>query len=113
MLSRCREEKKLTLGRMFETAVDDSSEKLRLQKEIAETSRVNTDVRALFVGSRTTGGSSRVSLFCRSFSVGSNGRSFFGSVKTLVVGVVNEIFFAGHDVRWERLVFCREEKKIG
>ena len=34
---------------MFETAITDGTEKLRLQEKVAETGRVNTHVRALFV----------------------------------------------------------------
>lgn len=74
---------------MLETAVADSADKLGLEKEIAETSRVDADVGTLLVdvASRSGGGLSLL-------AVGSGG----GLVGTdLLVGVVNEVLLGGHD----------------
>lgn len=80
---------------MLETAVDDSSEELGLQKEISETGGVNSDVRPFLVGSLLSrAGSARIGLL-DSFAIGGGNRSLLG-LYLLIVGVINEILFAGH-----------------
>lgn len=79
---------RLTLRRMLESAVADSAKKLGLQKEVAETSRVNTDIAALLVDIIASAG--KVALL----AVGGGGGSLV-SVK-LLVGVVDEILLGRH-----------------
>lgn len=81
---------RLTLGRMFEATIRDRSHELVLQKEVAETGRVNADIAALLVASGVT--SSEATLSCGSVAVG--GR--LGRLN-LLVGVVDEVLFVRHD----------------
>lgn len=70
---------------MFETAITDGTKKLGLQEEIAETSRVNTDVAALLID---VGGGSELALL----AVGGGG--LVGA--DLLIGVIDEIFLVRH-----------------
>lgn len=71
---------------MFETAVADSAKQLGLQKEVAETSRMNTDITALLVDIT---GSSEIALL----SIGGGG-GLVGA--DFLVGVVDEILLVRH-----------------
>lgn len=74
---------------MFETAISDSTQKLGLQQEIAESSGVNADVAALLVDSAA---SSCLSLL--SVRSGSGGGLVGGA--NLLIGIVNEILLVRH-----------------
>lgn len=94
---------------MLEPAVGDGAEKLWLQQEIPETSRVNADVTTLFV--RVTSRDSQIALLC----CGSIGGCWSGCCCVVrlefLVGIVNEIFFMRHVVeRWKLLVGWRGRK---
>jgi hypothetical protein len=82
---------RLTLRRMFETAVADGADELRLEQEVAETGRVNTNIAALFID---VGGGGGLALL----SVGSGGSGGGGALVAtdLLVGVVNEILLVRH-----------------
>lgn len=80
---------RLTLGRMFEAAVRDSSHELVLQQEVAEAGGVNADVAALLVALGAAG--RKVALGCLSIAVG--GR--LGGLD-LLVGVVDEVLLVRH-----------------
>ena len=81
---------------MLETAVGDGAEKLWLQQEIPETSRVNADIAALFV--RVTSRDGQVTLL-RCGSIGSCWRRGCCIVGLkFLIRVVNEIFFVRHVV---------------
>jgi hypothetical protein len=74
---------------MFEATVRDRSNELVLEKEVAETGRVDADIAALLVASRvvcgeTTGGG-------RGAAVG--GRLILGK---LLVGVVDQVLLVRH-----------------
>lgn len=78
---------------MLETAVGDGAKKLGLQQEVAEASRVNTNVTALCGTSR--GGA--IGFLC--VTVGGGGVSSGGgglSGLKLLVGVVDEILLGRH-----------------
>lgn len=79
----------LTLRRMLETAIANSAQKLGLQEEVAETSRVNADITTLLVDVVTGAGGIRL-LSVR------GGRSLVGL--ELLVGVINEILLSRHVV---------------
>jgi hypothetical protein len=80
------EYKKLTLRWMFETAVADGANQLRLEQEVAETSRVDADVGTFLVDIAAGG---KLALL----AVGGSG----GLVAAdLLVGVINEIFLLRH-----------------
>lgn len=72
---------------MFETAVGNSTEKLRLQQKVAETGGVDADIRTLLVDILSSSGG--ISLLAG----GGGGRL----VVELVVRVVDEIFLGRHD----------------
>lgn len=98
---------RLTLRWMFETAIGNGTKQLGLEQEIAETSRVDTDVTTLLIRTTTRdcqvaflGGSGAIAGFSRS---GSDGGWLCGL--ELLVGVVDEIFFGGHVELLFR--FCR------
>lgn len=80
---------------MLESTVGDCAKKFGLQQEVAETSRVNTDVTALGAGCTTA--DSQVSLLFLSVGDGAISSSCrgFGGLK-LLVGVVDEILFGRH-----------------
>lgn len=78
---------KLTLGRMFEATVRNRSNELVLEKEVAETGRVNANVAALFVATIT---GSKAALGSSPAVCGHFGRN-------LLVGVVDEILLVRHD----------------
>lgn len=78
---------RLTLRRMFETAVGNGTQKLRLEQEIAETGRVNADIGALLVDIVASGGSIGL------LAVG-RGRGLVG--RELLIGVVDEILLGRH-----------------
>lgn len=80
---------------MLETAIDDSSEEFGFQQEVAETCRVDTDVRTLLVGSLDTGGGRGGVGLLSSVSSGGGARGLLG-IELLVIGVVDEILFARH-----------------
>lgn len=73
---------------MFETAVGNRTKKLGLQKEIAETSRVNADVAALLVDAA---GGGKLALL----AVGGGGGALVGV--DLLIGVVDKIVLVRHD----------------
>jgi hypothetical protein len=75
---------------MFEAAVRDSSHELVLEKEVAETSRVDADVAALLVAGSVASG--EAALGRSRAAVG--GR--LGGLD-LLVGVVDEVLFVRHD----------------
>lgn len=77
---------RLTLRRMFETAIGDGAKKRRLQQKVAEAGRVNSDVGALLVDILA----SRRDLALLSIGRGS------GLIVELVVGVIDEIFLGRH-----------------
>lgn len=79
---------------MLETAVGDGAEKLRLQQEIPEPSRVNADITAFFV--RVTSRDGQVALLCRGPVGGCWRRRRRIICLELLVRVVNEVFFVGH-----------------
>jgi hypothetical protein len=83
---------------MLETAVGDGAKQLSLQEEIAETSRMDTDVAALLVDIVTGGELALLAI----------GGSRGGLVATdLLVGVIDEIFLVRHvdcDIRAVRLL---------
>lgn len=87
---------RLTLRRMLEAAVGNSAQKLSLEQEVAETSRVDTDVAALLVGAATR--NSQIALLVV-IAVGcSGGGSGGGNGRLkLLVGVIDQIFFVRHD----------------
>lgn len=87
---------------MFESAIGNSTQKLGLEQEIAESGRVDADIAALLVG--TSAAHSQVALLGRrggtaisSGVAGSRGGGIggFGGLE-LLVGVVDEILFGGH-----------------
>lgn len=82
---------------MFETAVDDSPEELRLQQEVAKASRMNADVAALLIG---TGTSHRQVSFLGCIAIRWAGRGCrrHGGVISgdIFVGIVDEVFFMRH-----------------
>lgn len=79
---------------MFETAVGDGSEKLRLQEKVAEAGRVNTNIAAFLIG--VTASHCKIALLgcavCR--CCGGSGPCIIGL--KLLVGVVDKIFFGRH-----------------
>ena len=79
---------------MLEPAVGDGAEKLWLQQEIPETSRVDADIAALFV--RVTSRDCQVALLCCGSISGC--RSRCGCIVGLefLIRIVNEIFFMSH-----------------
>jgi hypothetical protein len=80
---------------MLETAVGNGAKKLGLQQEVAETSRVDTDVTAL--GGSACSGGGAICLLC--VTVGSGGVSGGGgglSGLKLLVRVVDEILLGRH-----------------
>lgn len=79
---------------MLETAVADRAKKLGLQEEVAEASRVNTDIAALLVD---VAAGSELALL----AVG-GGSGGLVSVD-LLIGVIDEIFLGRHDGGWERI----------
>ena len=85
---------RLTLRRMLEAAVGDGAKKLSLEQEVAETSRVDSNVAALLVG---TISSDCEVLFRLSISRGGSCASrdvvCCGDV---LVRVIDEIFFVRH-----------------
>lgn len=89
---------------MLETAVGDGAEELGLQEEVAETSRVDADVRALLVD--ILGGSGCVAVL----ALGGRGGSL---VVKLVIRVVDEILLARHVGRFVSVADAtsREGKK--
>jgi hypothetical protein len=81
---------RLTLGRMFESAVGDGSNELVLEQEVAEAGRVDAHVAALLLARRV--GCSKAAFRSRSVAVcGSLGRLNF------LVRVIDEIFLVRHD----------------
>ena len=72
---------------MFESTVANGPQKLGLQKEVAETGRVNTDIAALFINIAAGGEIALLAV---------RGRSGLGGLD-LLIGVVDEIFFTRHD----------------
>lgn len=72
---------------MLKTAIPDGAKQFGLQKEIAETSRVNADVAALLVD---IAASSELALL----SVGRGGGGLVGV--DLLIGVIDEILFVRH-----------------
>lgn len=80
---------------MLETAVGDGAQKLGLQQEVAEASRVNTNITALCGCTGSRGGG--VSLLLVSIGGGSIGGGGCGlGGLELLVGVVDEIFLGRH-----------------
>jgi len=81
---------------MFETAISDRSDELRLQEKVLEAARVNSSIAAF--GSLASGGS-RGSGAILLVSFGGGGDC--GWLKFLV-RIVDEIFFVGHGdgFRW-------------
>lgn len=78
---------------MFETTVADGTKELGLQEEVAETSRVDTDVAALLVDIVT---GSELALL----AVGGSGGGLVGA--DFLVRVVDEILFVRHDGGFKR-----------
>lgn len=82
---------------MLETAIGDGTQKLSLEKEVAEARRVNANIAALLI--RAISGNSQITLLscgtvgCRGGSCG--GGSRIGGLK-LLVGVVDEILLVRH-----------------
>jgi len=84
-----------TFRRMLETAVHDSTEKLRLQKEITETGRVDTDIGTLLVLGVLNG-----------LRLGGGGDGVDGLDDIIILIIVNEIVVVvGHDGLEMDLVF--------
>lgn len=79
---------RLTLRWMLETAVGNSAQKLGLEQEVAETSRVDADVGALFVDIVASGGGSLAALL----AVGGGGL-ISGQ---LLIRVIDQILFGRH-----------------
>lgn len=80
---------------MFETAIGDGTKKLGLQQEIAETSRVNTNVATLLI--RSTTGNCKLALL--GTSIGSSSNNWRRNLwLKLLVGVVDEILLSRHGV---------------
>jgi hypothetical protein len=79
---------------MFEATVRDRSNELVLEKEVAETGRVDADVAALLVASSVI---CSQALCCARGAVG----GCLGGLD-LLVGVVDEIFLVRHDGIWSR-----------
>lgn len=79
---------------MLETAVGDGAEKLWLQQEIPETSRVNADIAALLVCVAPRDG--QVALLCRSSVCGCWRRRRCIVCWEFLVRVVNKVFFVRH-----------------
>lgn len=80
---------------MFETTIGDGTQEFTLEQEIAETSRVNSDVAALLVG--TTRDGQITLLFFIAIGVsgrGSRGRR--GRRLKLLVGVIDQILLVRH-----------------
>lgn len=77
----------LTLRWMFETTVADGTEKLRLQKEVAETSRVNTNITAFLVD---VGRGSELALL----AVGTGSGGLVGA--DILIGIVDKILLVRH-----------------
>lgn len=91
---------------MFESAISDSFQQLRLEQEVAEGSRVNTDIGAFgLVGARSS--HSEVTFLCFAVRGERSGGCRSVSGLDLIVGVVDQLFFGRHlcGVVWgERLV---------
>lgn len=93
---------RLTLRRMFETAIGDGTKKFALEQKVPETRRVDADIAALPV--RMASGNGQVALFsCGSICSCGCG----GSVGCLefLVRVVDEIFFVRHVDRYEEWIW--------
>lgn len=86
---------RLTLRRMFETTIGDGTQEFTLEQEVAETSRVNSDVAALLVGT-TRDGQITLLLF---IAIGVSGRGsggWRGRRLKLLVGVIDQILLVRH-----------------
>lgn len=84
---------------MFEATVRDRSYELVLQEEIAETSRMDTDIAALLVAGCVA--SCEAALSCGCVAVGGHLRWL-----NLLVGVVDEVLLMRHD-DWKLVVVVR------
>src|SRR5690242_523513 len=81
---------RLTLRRMFEATVRNCSHELVLEKEVAETGRVNADVAALLVASGLA--SCETAFSCGGVAVGGRLRWL-----DLLIRVIDEILLVRHD----------------
>lgn len=82
---------RLTLGRMFEATVRNRSHELVFQEEVAESRRVNADIRAFLVSS-SVATNGEITLRSRAAIGGCLGGL------DLLIGVVDEIFLVRHGV---------------
>lgn len=95
----------LTLRRMFETAVGDGANQLGLQKEVAETSRVDADIGTFLVDAFAS----------RSLGLLAVGRRGGLLGLELLVGVVDQILLSRHGgrcCRWSESVARRRCKTV-
>ena len=83
---------------MLETAVGDGPEKLWLQQEISETGGVYANIAALFI--RISSGDSQVAFLAARSISGYWRRGCCVVCLEFLVGVVDEIFFVRHGVKF-------------
>lgn len=92
-----RKTMRLTLRWMFETAIGDGANELRLQQEVIKSSRVNADITAFSCSTASANSEVAFLLCCStvgSLRSGSSGGGLIGG--KLFVRVVDEVFLVRH-----------------